>query len=99
MAFASPAERAEVDVSTWLTAWRNRKSQESGVPVMELWVVAGADAGCQFTLEGDEVLVCRGQPETGQTDVVRLQDRSISRRQAWIRRDASGTSITHIESA
>ncbi len=99
MAFAFPAERAEVDVSTWLTAWRNRKSQESGVPVMELWVVAGADAGCQFTLEGDEVLVCRGQPETGQTDVVRLQDRSISRRQAWIRRDASGTSITHIESA
>ena len=55
---------------------------------MELLVVAGADAGNQFTLEGNEVLIGRGQPESGQTDVIRLDDRSISRKQAWIRRDA-----------
>jgi pSer/pThr/pTyr-binding forkhead associated (FHA) protein len=66
---------------------------------MELLVVAGADAGSQFTLEGNEVLVGRGQPASGQTDVVRLDDKSISRQQAWIRRDATGTSIEHIGSA
>jgi pSer/pThr/pTyr-binding forkhead associated (FHA) protein len=66
---------------------------------MELLVVAGADAGNQFTLEGNEVLIGRGQPESGQTDVIRLDDRSISRKQAWIRRDAAGTSITHIDTA
>jgi pSer/pThr/pTyr-binding forkhead associated (FHA) protein len=66
---------------------------------MELFVVAGADAGCQFTLEGDEVLVGRGQPQTGLTSVIRLEDKSISRQQAWIRRDASGASISHIASA
>jgi pSer/pThr/pTyr-binding forkhead associated (FHA) protein len=66
---------------------------------MELLVVAGADAGSQFTIEGNEVLVGRGQPASGQTDVIRLDDRSISRKQAWIRRDASGTSIEHIPTA
>lgn len=86
-------------MSTWLTAWRNREEREPTGPVMELLVVAGADAGSQFTLEGNEVLVGRGQPASGQTDVVRLDDKSISRKQAWIRRDATGTSIEHIESA
>ena len=86
-------------MSTWLTAWRNREDRESTGPVMELLVVAGADAGSQFTLEGNEVLVGRGQPASGQTDVVRLDDKSISRKQAWIRRDATGTSIEHIETA
>ncbi len=86
-------------MSTWLTAWRNREDREPTGPVMELLVVAGADAGSQFTLEGNEVLVGRGQPTSGQTDVVRLDDRSISRKQAWIRRDATGTSIEHIETA
>lgn len=66
---------------------------------MELLVVAGADAGNQFTIEGNEVLVGRGQPASGQTDVIRLDDKSISRKQAWIRRDASGTSIEHIPTA
>lgn len=86
-------------MSTWLTAWRNRGTRESTGLIMELMVLAGEDAGNQFTLEGDRVLVGRGQPESGQTDVVRLDDKSISRRQAWITREASGTSIEHIESA
>lgn len=87
-------------MSTWLTAWRDREDREpTGGPVMELLVVAGADAGSQFTLEGDEVLVGRGQPASGQTDVVRLDDKSISRKQAWIRRDANRTSIEHIDTA
>ena len=86
-------------MSTWLTAWRNREDREPTGPVMELLVVAGADAGSQFTLEGNEVLVGRGQPASGQTDVVRLDDKSISRKQAWIRRDATGTSIVHIDTA
>ena len=79
-------------MSTWLTAWRKREESEPTGPVMELLVVAGADAGNQFTLEGDEVLLGRGQPSRGQIDVIRLSDKSISRKQAWIRRDASGTS-------
>lgn len=87
------------DLSTWLNAWRNREKREPTGPVMELLVVAGADAGNQFTIEGDEVLLGRGKPESGQTDSVRLEDKSISRRQAFIRRDASGTSIEHIETA
>jgi len=86
-------------VSTWLTAWRNRGARESTGLIMELMVLAGEDAGNQFTLEGDRVLVGRGQPESGQTDVIRLDDKSISRKQAWISRDVSGTSIEHIESA
>jgi pSer/pThr/pTyr-binding forkhead associated (FHA) protein len=86
-------------LSTWLTAWRTREDREPTGPVMELLVVAGADAGSQFTLEGNEVLLGRGQPASGQIDVIRLDDKSISRKQAWIRRDASGTSIEHIPTA
>ena len=86
-------------MSTWLTAWRNREDREPTGPVMELLVLAGADAGSQFTIEGNEVLLGRGQPESGQTDVIRLDDKSISRRQAWIRRDSTGTSIEHIPTA
>ncbi len=86
-------------MSTWLNAWRKRGEREPPGPVMELLVVAGVDAGSQFTLEGDEVLVGRGEPASGETHVVRLEDKSISRKQAWIRRDARGTSIEHIVSA
>lgn len=86
-------------LSTWLTAWRTREDREPTGPVMELLVVAGADAGSQFTLEGNEVLLGRGQPGSGQIDVIRLDDKSISRKQAWVRRDASGTSIEHIPTA
>ena len=86
-------------MSTWLTAWRNRENRELRRPVIELLVVAGADAGAQFTIEGEEVLIGRGQPESGQTDTVRLDDKSISRRQAWIRADATGYSIEHIPTA
>jgi pSer/pThr/pTyr-binding forkhead associated (FHA) protein len=86
-------------VSTWLNALRNRSTQEPAGLIMELLVLAGEDAGNQFTLEGDRVLVGRGQPESGQTDVVRLDDKSISHRQAWITREAEGTSIEHITSA
>ena len=86
-------------MSTWLNAWRNRNSRESTGLIMELMVLDGEDAGNQFTLEGPCVLVGRGQPISGQTDVVRLDDKSISRRQAWIRRDSTGTSIEHIDSA
>jgi pSer/pThr/pTyr-binding forkhead associated (FHA) protein len=86
-------------LSTWLTAWRNRDTHESSGSIMELMVLVGEDAGNQFTLEGDLVLVGRGQPESGQIDVIRLEDKSISHRQAWIRRDPIGSSIEHIESA
>ncbi len=86
-------------MSTWLNAWRNRNTRGSTGPIMELMVLAGEDAGQQFTLEGDRVLVGRGKPESGQTHVVRLDDKSISRRQAWICRDDAGTTIEHIGSA
>lgn len=86
-------------MSTWLTARRNREESEPTGPVMELLVVEGADAGNQFTLEGNEVMLGRGQPSRGQIDVIRLSDKSISRKQAWIRRDASGTSVEHIATA
>lgn len=86
-------------MSTWLTAWRNREDQGSASGIIELLVVAGADAGDRFTLEGDEVLIGRGEPESGQIGAIRLTDRSISRRQALIRRDASGTTLEHIPGA
>ena len=79
-----PFGRSEDHLSTGLTAWRNRDTHESSGPIMELMVLAGEDAGNQFTLEGDLVLVGRGEPESGHTDVVRLEDKSISRRQAWL---------------
>jgi pSer/pThr/pTyr-binding forkhead associated (FHA) protein len=86
-------------LSTWLSAWRNRDQRVVAAPIMELMVLEGRDAGNQFTLEGDNVLIGRGAPETGITAVIRLEDKSISRRQAWIRREANSTSIEHIESA
>jgi pSer/pThr/pTyr-binding forkhead associated (FHA) protein len=86
-------------VSTWLNAWRNRESRDTAQPVIELMVLAGEDAGSQFTIEGDRVLLGRGRPESGVTDVVRLEDKSISRRQAWIERSPAGTTIEHIASA
>ena len=73
-------------MSSWLSDWRKRAEPGAEPPVFELVVVAGADAGSQFTVEGDEVLVGRGRPESGQTHVIRLTDASISRRQAYIRR-------------
>ena len=86
-------------MSTWLKAWQIRDDRGPNAPVMELLVVEGADAGSQFTLEGEEVLVGRGQPASGETDVVRLDDRSISRRQAWIKQDERGSWIEHISTA
>ena len=86
-------------MSTWLTAWRNREDQGSASSIIELLVIAGADAGDRFTLEGDEILIGRGEPESGQVGAIRLTDRSISRRQAWIRRDAHGTVLEHIAGA
>ncbi|MFK7896197.1 MAG: FHA domain-containing protein [Myxococcota bacterium] len=86
-------------MSTWLAAWRNRENREVHRPVIELLVVAGADAGAQFTIEGDEVLLGRGQPSSGQTDSVRLDDKSISRRQAWIRAETNGYVIEHVATA
>ncbi len=86
-------------MSTWLTAWRNREDPGSADSIIELLVVAGADAGDRFTLEGDEILIGRGEPESGQVGAIRLTDRSISRRQAFIRRDAGGTFLEHIPGA
>lgn len=86
-------------MSTWLTAWRNREDQGWASGILELLVVAGADAGARFTLEGDEILIGRGEPESGQVGAIRLTDRSISRRQALIRREAGGTILEHISGA
>jgi len=66
---------------------------------MELLVVAGADAGSRFTLEGDAVLIGRGEPETGQVDAIRLTDMSISRRHAWIRREGGASILEHVAGA
>lgn len=86
-------------MSTWLTAWRNRDEPGSAESIIELLVVAGADAGARFTLEGEEILIGRGEPESGQVGLIRLTDRSISRRQAFIRRDAGGTFLEQIPGA
>lgn len=86
-------------MSNWLSALRDREDRKPSGPVMELLVVAGADAGSQFTIEGTEVLVGRGEPERTSIDLIRLDDKSISRKQAWIRRDALGTSIEHVPTA
>lgn len=86
-------------MSTWLTAWRNRRPAAGAHPVLELRVAAGADAGNQFTLEGDEILIGRGSPPSTVTQVVRLLDKSISRQQAWIRREGDALWLVHIDSA
>ncbi len=89
----------EARLSTWLTAWRRREEPDATDRVLELLGVAGADAGSRFTLEGEEILIGRGEPESGQVGVIRLADRSVSRRQAIIRRDANGTTIEHVPGA
>ncbi len=86
-------------MSTWLTAWHRRDEPTAPDAVLELLVVAGADAGDRFTLEGEEILIGRGEPESGQVGSIRLTDRSISRRHALIRRDAGGTVVEQIPGA
>lgn len=67
--------------------------------MLELLVVAGVDAGDRFTLEGDRVLIGRGEAETGRVDVIRLRDRSISRRQAWVHREQGRSILEHVAGA
>lgn len=89
----------EAEMPTWLTAWQERRGPSASPPVVELVVLEGDDAGSQFTLERNELLVGRGSLQGDRTAEIRLEDRSVSRRQAWIRRDASGTWIEHVPSA
>lgn len=86
-------------MSTWLTAWRRRDEPTATDSVLELLVLAGADAGSRFTLEGEEILIGRGEPESGQVGAIRLTDRSISRRHAFIRRDPDGTIVEQVPGA
>ncbi len=86
-------------MSTWLTAWRRRDEPAASDSVLELLVVAGADAGDRFTLEGDEILIGRGEPESGQVGSIRLTDRSISRRHALIRREPGGLVVEQLAGA
>lgn len=86
-------------MSTWLTAWRRRDAPAASDSVLELLVVAGADAGDRFTLEGEEILIGRGEPESGQVGSIRLTDRSISRRHALVRREAGGLVVEQIAGA
>jgi pSer/pThr/pTyr-binding forkhead associated (FHA) protein len=86
-------------LSTWLTAWRRRDEPAATDSVLELLVVAGADAGSRFTLEGDEILIGRGEPDSGRIGAIRLTDRSISRRHAFIRRAPDGTIVEPVAGA
>ena len=86
-------------MSTWLKAWRNQESANGNQSIMELVVVEGLDAGSQFTLEGEEVLIGRSRPDKGPVNFIQLDDPSVSRNQALIRCSSSGVSIEHIKAA
>ncbi len=68
-------------------------------PVLELLVVEGDDTGQQFTLDGPEVRIARGTPQSGRPGDVLLRDPTVSRDQAMIRQSRGVTVIEHRASA
>jgi pSer/pThr/pTyr-binding forkhead associated (FHA) protein len=67
--------------------------------VLELMVVEGADTGRQFTLEGGEVAIGRGDPASGRVGAVLLADATISSRQALVHLGPDGAILEHLPDA
>jgi pSer/pThr/pTyr-binding forkhead associated (FHA) protein len=67
--------------------------------VLELLVVEGADTGRQFTLEGGEIVIGRGDPGSGRVGAVLLADATISSRQALVHLGPDGAILEHLPDA
>jgi pSer/pThr/pTyr-binding forkhead associated (FHA) protein len=68
-------------------------------PVVELLVLEGVDAGEQFTVDGDEVLIGRRLPASAEARGILLKDPTVSSKQAVIRRKGDSLVIQHLEGA
>jgi pSer/pThr/pTyr-binding forkhead associated (FHA) protein len=85
-------------LSKWLRSWIKQKKQGDSIsrePVVELLVLEGVDAGEQFTVDGDEVLIGRRLPQASRSRGVLLKDPTVSSKQAVIRRRDVGLVIEH----
>jgi pSer/pThr/pTyr-binding forkhead associated (FHA) protein len=86
-------------VRRWIQRLRGGAPSSSATqpraPTLELVALEGADAGGQFTVDGDEVAVGRGAAQTGRIGAICLRDPSVSPRQAVIRSTPSGVEIEH----
>ncbi len=86
-------------MSSWLRSLIGKNERALRGPVIELLVLEGLDAGQQFTLDGDEVLIGRRLPSgLGQRGVL-LSDPTVSAKQAVIRRRGAGLVIQHMAGA
>jgi class 3 adenylate cyclase len=77
---------------------RNR-GREARSPVVELLVLEGVDAGEQFTVDGDEILIGRRLPAAARARGILLKDPTVSANQAVIRRKGEGLVIQHLDGA
>ncbi|MBW2230098.1 MAG: FHA domain-containing protein [Deltaproteobacteria bacterium] len=67
--------------------------------VVELLVLEGVDAGEQFTVDGDEVLIGRRLPASAKARGILLKDPTVSSKQAVIRRKGNELVIQHVAGA
>ncbi len=72
-------------MAKWLPSFGRKQQADAPKTVLELMVLEGEDAGQQFTVDGPEVRIGRGKPQTGQTGTILLHDTSVSAHQATIR--------------
>jgi pSer/pThr/pTyr-binding forkhead associated (FHA) protein/class 3 adenylate cyclase len=63
--------------------------------VLEIVALEGDDAGQQFTIDGREVVIGRGQPQTARPGAILLSDPTVSSQQALIRVTDDGIVLEH----
>lgn len=79
-----------------LPFWREREQKPKPRPaVLELFVLEGKDSGRQFTLEGGELAIGRGSPESGRVGAIVLAESTVSSHQATIRVSDDGATLEH----
>ena len=84
----------------WLHSIIHRKAAaDEPVQVHELLVLEGVDAGEQFTVDGDEVLLGRRVHENGKGRGILLKDPTVSAKQAVIRRRGETLIVQHLAGA
>ncbi len=84
----------------WISQFRGKNRSRSGTRgaagrTLELLVVEGPDAGSQYTVDGETVLIGRGIAQQARTGEVRLRDPSVSSEQAVIHVSGSDAVLEH----
>ena len=87
-------------MSDWIRSLVGRNKERAiRSAVVELLVLEGVDAGEQFTVDGDEVLIGRRLPASAKARGILLKDPTVSSKQAVIRRKGDELVIQHVAGA